>query len=73
MNSAENIKHDWFAYRSVNDAYRVLLMQTKCLGYVLLNKVKKQSCFMKWKERRTNRYFIVGQSEIIRTRDTTVS
>jgi len=50
MNGAENIKHEWFACRSVYDAYRVLMMHTKCLGYLLLNKVKKQPCSMKWKE-----------------------
>ena len=50
MNGAVNIKYDWFACRSVNDAYIVLKMHTKCLGYLLVNKMKKQSCSMKWKE-----------------------
>jgi hypothetical protein len=50
INGAENIKHGWFACRSANDAYSELMMHTKCLGYLLLNKVKKQSCSVKWKE-----------------------
>jgi len=59
MNGAKNINHDWFACRSVNDAYRVLMMHKKCLGYLILNKVKKQSCSTEQKKRRTNQYFHV--------------